>query len=51
MDDKNLPEQLTALVEAAVSMHEMFLSLTAAGFTEAQALYLVGQVLRPQTQT
>lgn len=49
-DDNNTPEPLSALMEAAVSMHEMFLSLLAGGFTEAQALYLVSQVLRPQAQ-
>jgi hypothetical protein len=27
-------------------MHEMFTSLMKAGFTEPQALYLVGQMLR-----
>ena len=37
-----------ALLEAAISMHEMYSSFVAAGFTEQQALYLVSQSLRPQ---
>ena len=36
------------LADSAVSMHEVYLSLVMAGFTEAQALHLVGQMLRPQ---
>lgn len=44
----NLPEAISVLIEAAISMHEMFISLTTAGFTESQALYIVSQVLRPQ---
>jgi hypothetical protein len=37
------------LLDAAVSFHEMFLNFVEAGFTEQQALYLVAQILRPQT--
>lgn len=33
------------LIAAAVAMHEMFSSLTAAGFTEQQALYLTAQMV------
>lgn len=47
-EDSNLPDEMSALIEAAVSMHEMFITLITAGFTEAQALTLVGQLLRPQ---
>lgn len=31
--------------EDAVRLHELFLSLQAGGFTETQALYLVGHVM------
>ena len=35
------------LLDAAISMNTMFINLRDAGFTEQQALYLVGQMLRP----
>ena len=35
-----------SMAESAVAMHELFLSLVKAGFSEQQALYLVGQALR-----
>ena len=47
-ENSKTPEPFSLLLEAAISMHEMFSSLVAAGFTESQALTLVGQVLRPQ---
>lgn len=46
-DDKGPDNPIGALLDAAISMHEMFTSFVAAGFTEQQALYLVGQSLRP----
>jgi hypothetical protein len=39
-------EPLTALAEGAAQMHEMFLAYIQAGFTEQQALYLVGCALK-----
>lgn len=45
-DDPKSP--IGALLEAAISMHELYKSFVAAGFTEQQALYLVSQSLRPQ---
>lgn len=39
-------EPLTALGEGAAQMHEMFLAYVQVGFTEQQALYLVGQALK-----
>ena len=39
-------EPMTALAEGAAQMHEMFTAYVAAGFTEAQALYLVGCALK-----
>lgn len=39
---------ISVLLEAAISMHELYSSFVAAGFTEAQALTLVAQTLRPQ---
>ncbi len=38
-------DPITGLREGAVSLHECFLSYIAAGFTETQAMYLVGVVL------
>ncbi|MCK9901248.1 hypothetical protein [Glutamicibacter sp. V16R2B1] len=43
MTDKPL-----SIAEAAVALHESFLSLLRAGFDEKQALYLVAQMVRPQ---
>lgn len=37
-----------SIAEAAVALHESFLSLLRAGFDEKQALYLVAQMVRPQ---
>lgn len=34
---------MTELMQAAVQLHELFTSLMIAGFTEQQALYLIGQ--------
>lgn len=52
MNDNNESEgpknPISALLEAAISMHELYVSFVAAGFTEAQALTLVAQTLRPQ---
>lgn len=42
----NPVEPLTELVESTVQQHEMFLAYQQAGFTENQALYLVGCALR-----
>jgi hypothetical protein len=38
-------EPRTPLQEAAAQAHEMFITFMAQGFTEQQALYLVGQLL------
>jgi hypothetical protein len=38
-------DPITQLAAAAVGMHELFISFVAAGFSESQALYLVGQAL------
>lgn len=45
--DKGPANPISALMEAAISLHELYSSLKEAGFTEAQALNLVGQSLRP----
>lgn len=47
-DDKGPNNPISVLLEAAISMHELYVSFIAAGFTEAQALTLVAQTLRPQ---
>lgn len=54
MSDDNNTEKgpknpISVLLEAAISMHELYVSFVAAGFTEAQALTLVAQTLRPQS--
>lgn len=38
----------TSLKEAAVALHETYTSLCEAGFTEAQALYIITANQRPQ---
>ena len=37
-------DPFTAMAEAATAMHELWKTFVDAGFTEAQALYLVGVV-------
>jgi hypothetical protein len=37
---------MTALGEGAAQMHEMFLAYVESGFTEQQALYLVGCAIK-----
>lgn len=44
-DHEHVINGLTALMAGAAATHEMFLAYVAAGFTEAQALYLVAQLL------
>jgi hypothetical protein len=39
-------EPFTELQESAAQVHEYHLSLVSAGFTEQQALYLTGQLIR-----
>lgn len=41
-------ENRSPLLEACVTMHEMYETLREAGFTESQALYITAQCLRPQ---
>lgn len=48
-NDKGPDSPISALLEAAISMHEMYVSFIAAGFTETQAMTLVAQTLRPQS--
>lgn len=38
-------DPITQLAEGAASAHELFTAYVAAGFTENQALYLVGQLI------
>lgn len=39
-------EFTTPMQELGITLHEMFESIVKAGFTEKQALYLVGQAVR-----
>lgn len=42
-------DPFSGLIDAAVSIHEMYRSLVSGGFTDGQALYLVSQqLLEPQ---
>lgn len=38
-------DPITQLAAGAVQLHELYASFVAAGFSESQALYLVGQTL------
>lgn len=40
--DKQVPLTLS---ESAIGLHEFYLSLTNAGFTDDQAMYLVGEIV------
>ncbi len=40
------PAPPLSIAEGAVALHESYTSFLAAGFTEHQALYLIGQMLR-----
>lgn len=42
---------ISALKEAAVSMHEVFLELRAAGFSEYQACIILAEMIRPRPST
>lgn len=46
-DEQETPtDPITVLMAASVQLHEQYLGYVKAGFTEAQALYLVGQIIR-----
>jgi len=49
-DQDGMLEPFTCLLEAAVAMHEMYVTYQAAGFTKDEALYLVGQAVRPESR-
>ena len=38
---------ISPILDAAIALHELFLTLTAAGFNEYQALIIIGQYLKP----
>lgn len=47
MGDEGMPsEPLSELAEGAAQLHELFSAYIGAGFTEQQALYLLGQIIR-----
>ena len=37
-----------SMIEAAVSMFEIFTSLCQAGFTQSQAILIIAEILRPR---
>jgi len=39
------PDPLSELASVAVQLHEVYLTYTRAGFTDNQALYLVGKMV------
>lgn len=43
-------DPITQLAAAAVSLHELYAAYVGAGFTENQALYLVGQIIGGATR-
>lgn len=43
-------DPMTAMAESSASLHEMFLSLVAAGFTEWQACRILGVMLAEQSR-
>jgi hypothetical protein len=44
-DDKIPGDPVSALLGAAAAAHELFTTFVTSGFTDKQALYLVGQIL------
>ena len=40
-----MPDPMSALATAAASVHELFLAYMKAGFTQPQALYILGVML------
>jgi len=46
-EQEGMLEPFTNLLEAAVAMHEMYVTYVEAGFEKDEALYLVAQILRP----
>lgn len=50
MSDQGPQDPLTGLAQAAAAIHEMFTAYVDAGFTEQQALYLVGRIVAAQVQ-
>lgn len=45
MSTPQTPDPISPLAMAAAQAHELYTTLVGSGFTEQQALYLVGQIL------
>jgi len=45
-----MEEQPLTLAEAAIGLHELYISLVSAGFSEDQAMYLVAEVVSSQAR-
>jgi hypothetical protein len=43
-------DPVSALAAAAAQAHELYVTLIGGGFSESQALYLVGQILAASTR-
>ncbi|MEV8637779.1 hypothetical protein AB0395_39645 [Streptosporangium sp. NPDC051023] len=39
-------DPITQLAQGAAQLHELFMAYVNAGFTESQALYLIGQMIQ-----
>jgi len=46
MSDQTPPDPMSALQEASTQIHEMYISYIDAGFTQHEALYLIGQMIQ-----
>lgn len=49
MTDKLPPDPLTALMQGAAQMHELYLALRSAGFSEWQAMQLLCALIQKST--
>jgi len=48
MREERPPDVPLTLAESAIGLHEFFISLITAGFSEDQAIYLVAELLSSQ---
>lgn len=50
MNDKLPPDPITALMQGATQMHELYLALLTAGFSEVQAMQLLCAFIQKPAQ-
>ena len=51
MSDDARPDPFSELAASAVNLHEWFMSLVGAGFSDLQALVFMAEVVRPRPET